>query len=132
MLAAAIFGLQWQGHLIPFSVDKMSVVHVVNSTYSKDPHLMHMIRVLVFLAAYFNFWFRAEHIRGKCNDLTDALSRNNLDYPSLESSSDHSPDIPASLMALVGRHSGLDISSLDSLIQSIPESFVSPSKLYTC
>jgi len=52
VLAAAIFGRQWQGHLIQFSVDNMLVVHILNSTYSKDPHLMHMIQVLVFLAAH--------------------------------------------------------------------------------
>ena len=82
----------------------MSVVHVANSTYSKYPHFMYIIRVLVFLAAYFNFWFRAEHIKGKCNDLADALSHNNLDYflSQSESSSDHSPDIPVCLMALLG------------------------------
>ena len=104
VLPAAIFGQQWQGHLIQFSVDNMSVVHIVNSTYSKDPHLMHMIRVLVFLATYFNFWFRAEHIRGKHNNLADTLSRNNRDYflSQSESSIDRSPDIPASLMALLG------------------------------
>ena len=105
VLAAAIFGRQWQGHLIQFSVDNMSVVHVLNSTYSKDPHLMHMVRVLVFLAAHFNFWFRAEHIEGKANSLADALSRDNLEYFLSKSESptrDRSPDIPATLMALLG------------------------------
>ena len=104
-MAAAIFGRQWQGHLIQFSVDNMSVVHILNSTYSKDPHLMHMVRVFVFLAAHFNFWFRAEHIEGKANSLADALSRDNLEYFLSKSESptrDRSPDIPATLMALLG------------------------------
>jgi len=56
----------------------MSVVHVLNSTYSRDPHLMHLIRILVFLAACFDFWFQAQHIEGKYNNLADALSRNNV------------------------------------------------------
>jgi len=104
VLAAALFGRHWHGHLIQFSVDNMSVVHVLNSTYSKDPHLMHMIRVLVFLAAYFNFWFRAEHIEGRSNCLADALSRNNLEYFLSQSplARDCSPDIPATLMTLLG------------------------------
>jgi len=55
VLAATNFGHQWNSHMIQFSVDNMSVVHVLNSNYSRDHHLMHMIRVLVFLAAYVNF-----------------------------------------------------------------------------
>ena len=42
IIAAVLFGFQWRGHLIQFSMDNMNVVHVLNSTYSKDPHLMHM------------------------------------------------------------------------------------------
>ena len=57
-------------------VDNMAVVHVLNATYCKYLHLMHLIRILVFLAAHFNFWFVAEHIVGKDNSLADSLSRN--------------------------------------------------------
>ena len=42
VVVAASFGNQWQGKLIQFTVDNMPVVHVLNSTYSKDPHLMHL------------------------------------------------------------------------------------------
>lgn len=42
IIAAVLFGSQWRGYLIQFSMDNMNVVHVLNSTYSKDPHLMHM------------------------------------------------------------------------------------------
>jgi len=55
VIAAALFGHQWQGHLVQMVVDNMSVVQVLNSTYSKDPHLMQLIRILVFLAAHFDF-----------------------------------------------------------------------------
>ena len=51
VVAAAVFGSQWKGRLIQFSVDKMAVVHILNTTYSKDIHLMYLIRILVFLAA---------------------------------------------------------------------------------
>ena len=61
-----------------FKVDNMTVVHVLNNTYSKDQHLMHLIRTLVFLASRFEFWFSASHIEGKANIIADALSRNNL------------------------------------------------------
>ena len=65
VVAAALFGRQWKGHLIQFSVDNMAVVHVLNSTYSRDSHLMHLVRTLVFLAACFDFWFIAKYIEGK-------------------------------------------------------------------
>ena len=55
MVAAAIFAHQWKGHLIQFSVDNLAEVHILNSTYSKDSHLMHLVQILVFLAAHFDF-----------------------------------------------------------------------------
>ena len=38
---------------------------------------MYLIRLLVLLAAHFNFWFIATHVVGKRNTSADALSRNN-------------------------------------------------------
>jgi len=98
--AAALFGHQWRGHLIQLSVDNMSVVHVLNSTYSRDPHLMHLICIVVFLAAHFDFWFQAQRIEGKYNNLADALSRNNVPLfkPHFSQTIDHSSEISASLM----------------------------------
>ena len=78
VIAAAIFGCQWRGQLIQFSIDNMAVVHILNSTYSKDDHIMHLIRILVFLAAHFDFWFIAKHIEGKANHLADDLSCDKL------------------------------------------------------
>ena len=77
VIAALLFGRQWKGHLIKMVVDNMSVVHVLNSTCSKDPHLMHLIHILVFMAAHFNFWFQAQHVKGKSNHPADLLSCRN-------------------------------------------------------
>ena len=55
MVVAAIFARQWKGHLVQFSVDNMVVVQVLNLAYSKDSHLMHLVRIIVFLAAQFDF-----------------------------------------------------------------------------
>ena len=77
VVAAAIFGSQWSGKLVRFKVDNMAVVQVLQATYSREPHLMHLIRMLVFFAAHFNFWFTASHIAGSDNMLADFLSRNN-------------------------------------------------------
>ena len=64
MIAAAVFGHYWRGKIIKFQVDNLGVVQIVNATYCRDVHLMYLIRTLVFLAAHFKFWFRAEHIVG--------------------------------------------------------------------
>ena len=61
VISAALFGKRWSGSLIDFRVDNMAVVQVIQATYCKDSHLMHLIRLLVFFAAYFNFWFSASH-----------------------------------------------------------------------
>jgi len=83
-------------------VDNISVVQVLNSTYSKDPHLMHLIRMLVFLAAHFDFWFQAQHIDGKANHLAEVLSRNNAN---LFTSQTHQPWINSQRFLLLLFHS---------------------------
>ena len=77
VISAAIFGRHWSGKLVNFMVDNLAVVQVLQATYCRDTHLMHLIRLLVLLAAHFNFWFIATHIAGKRNTSADALSRNN-------------------------------------------------------
>ena len=62
--------------MIQFVVDNEAVVEVIKATYSKELHLMHLIRLSVFFACKYHFWFTASHIQGKHN--IDALSRNNL------------------------------------------------------
>ena len=38
VVGAALFGHEWRGLLVVFKVDNMTVVHVLNNTYSKDQH----------------------------------------------------------------------------------------------
>ena len=80
MVAAEIFGQQWKGYLVQFSVDNLAVVHILNSTYSKDSHFMHLVHILMFLAAHFDFWFVAKHVEGNANSLVDDLSCDNLPH----------------------------------------------------
>ena len=70
--------LDWQ--IVLFKVDNTAVVEAINATFCKDLHLMHLIQLLVFFAAYHNFWFHAVHIAGRDNKLADALSRNNISF----------------------------------------------------
>ena len=51
VIAAAIYGNQWSGKLVLFRVDNMAVVEVLKATHSREPYLMHFIRILVFFAA---------------------------------------------------------------------------------
>ena len=41
---------------------------------------MHLIRLLTFFAAKFDFWFTAVHIPGRENIFADAISRNNARF----------------------------------------------------
>ena len=56
----------------------MAVVEVLRSRTSRDDLLMHLLRCLVFYAAYFRFDFVSDHIPGTRNTAADAISRNNL------------------------------------------------------
>ena len=100
VIAAAIYGNQWSGKLVLFKVDNMAVVEVLKAMYSRETHLMHLIRMLVFFAAHFNFWFSASHIAGSDNIL---LSRNNAQlFLSQVSTASHNPfRIPLPLLKLL-------------------------------
>ena len=78
VLAAAIFGHQWSGKVIQFKIDNAAVVQVIEATYAKNSHLMHLVRLFVFYASYYDFWFTASHIPGVTNTYVDALSQNNI------------------------------------------------------
>ena len=100
ILAATLFGHQWVGNVVQFVVDNKAVVDVLNATFYSDTHMMHLIRLLVFFAAKYNFWFTAAYIPGKNNIITDALSRNNLSlFRSQAPEADYHPAQP--LVALV-------------------------------
>ena len=75
VVATVIFDPQWNGHLVQFSVDNLAMVHILTSTYSKDTHLMHLVLILIFLSALFDFWFIAKE---KANSLADDLSYDNV------------------------------------------------------
>ena len=80
ILAAALWGKHWSGKIVLFKVDNSEAVEAINATFCKDLHLMHLIRLLVFFAAYHNFWLQVAHIAGKNNKIANALSRNNTSH----------------------------------------------------
>ena len=66
-----------KGKLIICHCENQSVVVVINSGYSRDNELMHLLRTL-FFEANFEFHMQASHIPGVYNRLADALSRDKL------------------------------------------------------
>ena len=95
----------FSGKVVQFVVDNKAVVEVIRATYSKDLHLMHLIRLLVFFASKYNFWFTATHIPGKLNIAADALSRNNLSKFFIQApQADHQPTpVPSALVSLLSQ-----------------------------
>ena len=64
---------------INFHCDNMSVVSIINRQSSKCPHIMILLRKLVLVCLKQNIIFKSSHIEGIRNNITDALSRNQLE-----------------------------------------------------
>jgi len=54
-------GSSWSGKTAQFVVDNMQVMSVLNATYSREVHMLHLT------AARYNFWFSVIHIPGQLN-----------------------------------------------------------------
>ena len=80
LFAVAVWGEHWGGRLVECHYDNMAVVAVVNSGWSQDKTLMHLLRCLFFMAAHFQVHIRATHISGVVNSAADALSRGDLPH----------------------------------------------------
>ena len=113
MLACALWGKQWQGKLVLVKCDNMSVVQVIAGLSSRDPLLMHLLRLLYFFMALYSIQLRAEHIPGIHNTIADAVSRNLMQvFFQLCPSADKTPKaIPAELRDLLGTDSQVWLSS---------------------
>ncbi len=100
VIAAVIWGTAWKGGRVVARCDNAAVVAVVNSRYSRDAHLMQMLRCLFFIEAHFQFQMEATHIPGTENILADDLSRGRqTSFRQKISSCDPEPSIvPPSLL----------------------------------
>jgi hypothetical protein len=78
LIACALWGNQWHGTTIRINCDNEAVVAVINSGYSHDPFMRHLLRCLFFFSATYDFTLTAAHIPGRLNILADAISRNNI------------------------------------------------------
>ncbi len=75
IIGAVVWGSGWSGRSIRVRCDNAAVIAILNSRYSKEPLLMHMLRCLFFIEAQNQFIIRATHLAGAKNDKADDLSR---------------------------------------------------------
>lgn len=101
VVGCAVWGPQWRQKLVLNLCDNMAVVEVVRAQKSKDHIIMHLLRCLHFICAYWEIELRVEHIPGKMNVVADAVSRNLLQV--MESSGlERSPvEVPEELWKLL-------------------------------
>ena len=100
LVAAVVWGSQWQGQRVIAYCDNMAVVAVMNNRYCRDPALMQLLRCLSFIEARKQFTLSAMHLPGIQNTLADDLSRNRLSA-FLEGKPDANPSpsiVPVSLL----------------------------------
>ena len=100
IIATVIWGSDWTGCKVIARCDNESVVTVLNSRHSKEPHVMSMLRTLFFIEARSQFSISSHHIAGISNNLADYLSRNQLNkfFTNFPSAHRHSSVVPSSLL----------------------------------
>ena len=98
-LACAIWGKYWVESVIRANCDNEAVVTIINSGYTQEPFLMHLLRC-IFLSAKFEFSLTAAHVPGRKNTLADAISRDNATlFLSLSPQADRMPsEVPQDLI----------------------------------
>ena len=74
-LAVSLFANALRNKNILFICDNQAVVYCLNKQTSKDPVMMHLIRIIVLKSLQYNFCFRSKHIVTTKNIVCDRLSR---------------------------------------------------------
>ena len=99
VMACVVWGKNWARRSVLAHCDNQSVVQVVNSGYSKDPHLMQLLRSLFFVITRQEISLRAVHIPGKLNTGADAISRD--DHFQVPSARPSPTPLPPALLDLL-------------------------------
>ena len=101
LLSCAAWGKGWRGARVEWRCDNQAAVQAIASRSCRDQPMMHLIRCLFFLEAWFGFELVAVHLPGEENSLADDLSRNRR---SLFLSKARSPDpLPTELRPALPR-----------------------------
>jgi hypothetical protein len=75
IVAAVLWGSEWQRKRILFHCDNMATVYILKKGRSRDKTIMRLMRKLTFSAAKFSFSVHSVHLSSASNELADALSR---------------------------------------------------------
>ncbi len=78
VVAAILWGRDWQRKQILFHCDNLAVVHILNKGRSPCLAIMQLMRRLVIVASLCNFNFMSIHVPGYNNQIADSLSRQNF------------------------------------------------------
>ena len=78
VLAVELFAVELQNKCIVFHTDNIAVSHIINKQTSKEPTIMKLVRRLVVQCLRYNILFKSEHIYGVLNNLSDAISRQQI------------------------------------------------------
>ena len=73
--AACTWGHLWTGKRVKFFSDNMASVRAVLNGSSKNREIMHLVRVLHFVAAIYDWEYSIEHVPGVLNVVADEASR---------------------------------------------------------
>ncbi|KAK3101174.1 hypothetical protein FSP39_001529 [Pinctada imbricata] len=75
VVAVLLWGIEMTNKRVCFFSENMAVVQVINKQTAKDPHLMKLLRKLIVQCLKLNIYFRAKHVPGIDNVVSDRLSR---------------------------------------------------------
>ena len=78
VLAVATWGHLWRYHTIQVLSDNTTAVTAINNNSSKVRESAHLLRCLAFLSARFQCQITAKHLPESHNNISDAISRNQL------------------------------------------------------
>ena len=78
VLACAVWGEQWSSQMVQAYCVNEAAVSVLNSGYSRDPQIMHLLRCLFFIKAHFQIEVRVSHIPRAKNVQANAISHDLL------------------------------------------------------
>ena len=70
-------GPEYRNSVVMFQCDNKGAVSVVNSGYSRVQGILHLLRCLFFIRAYYGIHIRAVHIPGSKNSLADFIYSKN-------------------------------------------------------
>ena len=64
----------WANNHVCFYTDNEALIPIINSSTSREPHIMALLRRLVLACLRFNINFMSRHVPGRDNVLADRLS----------------------------------------------------------